>query len=78
MTALNYYTNEEVVIPLNPTKSPSANAQYYYKQYNRMKTRERELQHQIQLTKDNIDYFQQSNNNYIIFLSMTLMKLEMN
>lgn len=42
---------------LNPTKSPSANAQYYYKQYNRMKTRERELQHQIQLTKDNIDYF---------------------
>ncbi|MBF0826680.1 NFACT family protein, partial [Muribacter muris] len=34
-----------------------ANAQYYYKQYNRMKTRERELQHQIQLTKDNIDYF---------------------
>ncbi|MEN0324226.1 NFACT family protein [Staphylococcus aureus] len=57
VTALNYYTNEEVVIPLNPTKSPSANAQYYYKQYNRMKTRERELQHQIQLTKDNIDYF---------------------
>ncbi|MDI6926886.1 NFACT family protein, partial [Escherichia coli] len=30
VTALNYYTNEEVVIPLNPTKSPSVQAQYYY------------------------------------------------
>lgn len=57
VTALNYYTGEEVNIPLNPTKSPSVNAQYYYKQYNRLKTREHELDHQIQLTKENIDYF---------------------
>lgn len=57
VTALNYYTGEEVTIPLNPTKSPSVNAQYYYKQYNRLKTREHELNHQIQLTKENIDYF---------------------
>ena len=57
VTSLNYYTGEEVNIPLNPTKSPSVNAQYYYKQYNRLKTREHELDHQIQLTKENIDYF---------------------
>lgn len=57
VTALNYYTGEEITIPLNPTKSPSVNAQYYYKQYNRLKTREHELDHQIQLTKENIDYF---------------------
>lgn len=57
VTALNYYTGEEVNIPLNPTKTPSVNAQYYYKQYNRLKTREHELDHQIQLTKENIDYF---------------------
>lgn len=57
VTTLNYYTGEEVTIPLNPTKSPSVNAQYYYKQYNRLKTREHELDHQIQLTKENIDYF---------------------
>ena len=57
VTVLNYYTNEEITIPLNPTKSPSVNAQYYYKQYNRMKTRERELDHQIHLTRENIDYF---------------------
>ena len=57
VNVLNYYTNEEITIPLDPTKSPSVNAQYYYKQYNRMKTRERELDHQIALTRDNIDYF---------------------
>lgn len=57
INVLNYYTNEEVTIPLDPTKSPSVNAQYYYKQYNRMKTREKELDLQIALTRENIDYF---------------------
>lgn len=73
VTVLNYYNNEEITIPLNPTKSPSVNAQYYYRQYNRMKTREHELQHQLQLTKENIDYFKGSNNNLNILLSMKLM-----
>lgn len=58
LTTINYYNGEEVTISLDPTKSPSVNAQYYYKQYNRMKTREHELNHQIQLTKDNIAYFE--------------------
>ncbi|MGW7987273.1 Rqc2 family fibronectin-binding protein [Staphylococcus shinii] len=58
LTALNYYNGEEVTIPLNPTKSPAVNAQIYYKKYNKLKTREHELQHQIQLTKENIDYFE--------------------
>ncbi|MDW8564768.1 MULTISPECIES: Rqc2 family fibronectin-binding protein [Staphylococcus] len=58
LTALNYYNGEEVTIPLNPTKSPAVNAQNYYKKYNKLKTREHELQHQIQLTKENIDYFE--------------------
>lgn len=58
LTALNYYNGEEVTIPLNPTKSPAVNAQNYYKKYNKLKTREYELQHQIQLTKENIDYFE--------------------
>ena len=55
---VNYYTGENVTIPLNPQKSPAENAQYYYKQYNRMKTRERELTHQITLTEENIAYFE--------------------
>ncbi|WP_436957349.1 Rqc2 family fibronectin-binding protein [Staphylococcus sp. AS1337] len=58
LTALNYYNGEEVTIPLNPTKSPAVNAQNYYKKYNKLKTREHELQHQIKLTKENINYFE--------------------
>ena len=55
---LNYYTGEEVIIPLKTTKSPSVNAQNYYKQYNKLKTREHELQRQIALTETNIAYFE--------------------
>ncbi|HCA7012664.1 TPA: NFACT family protein [Staphylococcus pseudintermedius] len=58
LETMNYYTGENVIIPLNPQKSPAENAQYYYKQYNRMKTRERELTHQITLTEENIAYFE--------------------
>lgn len=58
LTTQNYYTGEDVTIPLDPTKSPSVNAQYYYKQYNRLKTREHELERQIQLTEENITYFE--------------------
>lgn len=58
VTALNYYTGEDVTIPLNPTKAPAVNAQYYYKQYNKLKTREHELKHQIELTQENISYFE--------------------
>ncbi|HCS9121014.1 TPA: NFACT family protein [Staphylococcus pseudintermedius] len=58
LETMNYYTGENVTIPINPQKSPAENAQYYYKQYNRMKTRERELTHQITLTEENIAYFE--------------------
>ncbi|PTI43516.1 hypothetical protein BU062_03260 [Staphylococcus succinus] len=58
VTALNYYTGEEVTIPLKTTKSPGVNAQLYYKQYNKLKTRAHELHHQIDLTKENIAYFE--------------------
>ncbi|QLK85823.1 NFACT family protein [Staphylococcus sp. 17KM0847] len=58
LNTVNYYTGENISIPLNPIKSPADNAQYYYKQYNRLKTREHELKHQIQLTKENIHYFE--------------------
>ena len=58
LTTLNYYTGEEVTIALDPTKTPADNAQYYYKQYTRLKTRARELKHQIELTQANIDYFE--------------------
>ena len=34
----NYYTNEEIVIPLNSAVSPSANAEAYFKKANKLKT----------------------------------------
>ena len=37
MTALNYYTDEEIDIPLDPTLTASENAQKYYKKYNKLK-----------------------------------------
>lgn len=58
LTTLNYYTNEEITIPLNPRKSPSENAQYYYKQYNRLKTRKQHAIVQIEETKNEIEYLE--------------------
>ena len=37
MNALNYYTNEEITIPLDPTLSPSENAKKYFEKYNKLK-----------------------------------------
>ena len=36
-TALNYYTNEEITIPLDATMSPMENAQKYFQKYNKLK-----------------------------------------
>ncbi|NLL76966.1 MAG: fibronectin/fibrinogen-binding protein [Clostridiales bacterium] len=37
MTAMNYYTNEEIVIPLDPTLTASENAKKYFDKYNKLK-----------------------------------------
>lgn len=36
-TALNYYTNEEITIPLDPDLSPMDNAKKYFEKYNKLK-----------------------------------------
>ncbi|MGX0330735.1 Rqc2 family fibronectin-binding protein [Staphylococcus cohnii] len=58
LTTTNYYDGNEVTIPLDITKSPATNAQMYYKKYNKLKTRAHELTRQIDLTKENITYFE--------------------
>ncbi|WP_414056080.1 Rqc2 family fibronectin-binding protein [Macrococcus equi] len=58
LETINYYNNEEVTIPLNPRKTPAENAQYYYKQYNRLKTRKQHAKVQIEETKAEIEYIQ--------------------
>lgn len=37
LTALNYYTNEEITIPLDKTLTPSENAVKYFNRYNKLK-----------------------------------------
>lgn len=37
LKAHNYYTDEEIIIPLDPTLSPIDNAKDYYKRYNKLK-----------------------------------------
>ena len=37
MQALNYYTNEEVTIPLDPTLSAQENAKKYFDKYGKLK-----------------------------------------
>lgn len=37
MEALNYYTNETITIPLDPTMTPGENAKKYFEKYNKLK-----------------------------------------
>ena len=37
LTCLNYYTNEDITIPLDPTLTPQENAKKYFERYNKLK-----------------------------------------
>ena len=47
---------KEIEIPISPILSPQQNAAKYYKDYTRMKNAEKELTHQIELGKDELNY----------------------
>ena len=53
--ALNYYTNEMITIPLDPTLSASENAQHYFNKYNKLKRTFEALTTQVAETKADID-----------------------
>ena len=56
--ALNYYTNEEITIPLNPDFSASDNAKRYFARYNKLKRTEEALNQQIQETSAEIQHLE--------------------
>jgi len=58
LRAQNYYDPDmaEVEIELNPKLSPSANAQRYFKQYNKAKKAAVELKKQIEAARKELDY----------------------
>ncbi len=58
LDALNYYTNEMITIPLDPTKTPMENAQKYFDKYNKQKRTFEALSEFIKGTKDEIDYLE--------------------
>lgn len=56
--ALNYYTNEEIAVPLDPSLSPQANAKKYFEQYAKLKRTEDALTTQIAETKEEIQHLE--------------------
>ena len=58
LEALNYYTNEMVSIPLDPTKTPQENAQRYFAKYNKQKRTFEALSELSRETKDEITYLE--------------------
>lgn len=62
LTCLNYYTNEDITIPLDPTKAPLENAQKYFAKYNKQKRTFEALSELIEETADDIQYLESISN----------------
>lgn len=58
LKAENFYDEElsEITIPLDPSLSPSANSQKYYKSYRKAKTAEQVLRVQLSKAEEELDY----------------------
>lgn len=54
--ALNYYTNEEITIPLDSTLTPAANSKRYFERYNKLKRTYEALTEQIQETSRELEH----------------------
>ncbi|RGY99417.1 NFACT RNA binding domain-containing protein [Clostridium sp. AM58-1XD] len=58
LRCLNYYTNEEIKIPLDPQLSPKENAQKHFDKYNKLKRTFEALTDQTRETKQEIDHLE--------------------
>ncbi len=56
--ALNYYTNEMIEIPLDPTLSATDNAKKYFEKYNKLKRTAQALEKYIEETKSEIEHLE--------------------
>ncbi len=56
--ALNYYTNEEITIPLDPNLTPMENSKRYFSRYNKLKRTQEALNQQIQETASEIQHLE--------------------
>lgn len=60
--ALNYYTNEEITIPLDPTLTPAENSKKYFEKYGKLKRTEEALTEQIADTQSEIEHLESISN----------------
>lgn len=58
LEALNYYTNENVVIPLDPTLTATENAKKYFEKYNKLKRTFEALSQLTEEVKSEIDHLE--------------------
>lgn len=58
LKALNYYTNEEIVIPMEPELSAVENAKKYFEKYNKLKRTYEALRDIVIETKASIDHLE--------------------
>lgn len=58
LNTVNYYTNEDISIPLDPTISPMENAKHYFEKYNKLKRTFDALTNQIQETADELTHLE--------------------
>lgn len=56
LNTINYYTNEEISIPLDPTFTPMENAKNYFEKYNKLKRTFDALTTQIMETSDELTH----------------------
>ncbi|MBS5786512.1 MAG: NFACT family protein [Clostridioides difficile] len=56
----NFYSSDysNIKIPLNENLTPSENSQKYFKKYNKLKTAKKEITHQMDINKEEIDYLE--------------------
>ncbi len=61
VTVTDYYDPEqsEITIDLDPLKTPSENAQAYFKTYQKLKTSEQKVTEEIQKTEQEMEYLEQ-------------------
>lgn len=69
LTCLNYYTNEEITIPLDSTRTPQENSQKYFARYNKLKRTFEALSELIKETAEDIEYLESISNALDIALS---------
>lgn len=60
--ALNYYTNEEITVPLDSTLTPGENARKYFDRYGKLKRTEEALTEQLADTQSEIDHLESVSN----------------